>query len=409
MSTNYRFDPYNDALEPLTVTDEIYRIPLTTPYTLKLDEVPYETSPSTMSMRLCDTTTAAITSTTTTTITVSNGAWFAAGNTITIDAEEMYISLVSSNTLTVTRGYNSTTANTHSLGADVFIESSMTEVSSTPASGQYYPDYACEVTDDSSWNTGTILFNSADAGKRIAVSYQGLGSLADDRLTDFTISPNLRVFGDESDGDFTSSASFTATTATYNCRNFTISSGHTMTTLGPLQIIFCKDTCTIAGTISTVGKGATGTINSGAVGYGGGAGGEGINSNVPGGSSYLNGMLVASDGSSPTTAIINQFISFFAFNPLSGGSGGGSGSIAKGGNGAGGLIIIAKQINFTGVVNAYGSAGAVPPNGASGGGGGAGVILGAKTWIANTGSINVAGGTGDSSGGAGWYRKITID
>jgi len=404
MPVNYRFDPYNDALEPKTYTDQIYRVPATTPYDIKLSEVPYKTSPSSMSMRVADTLSAAITSTTATTISVNNGSWFAAGKTITIDTEQMYVSAVSSNTLTVTRGYNSTTANTHILGVSVFIEGSMTEVSSTPSSGQFYPDYSCEVTSDTGWNTGTLRFSSSDAGKRIAVSYKGLGTLADDRIIDFVVSPNLRNFGTASDGDYTSTASFTASSAILNYRNFTLLSGHTMTGVGPLQVIFCTDTCTIAGTITTAG------LNDG-VGGGGGAGGWVSQDYVTISSPVSRlGNIEIQSSAAFTDSQVNQFITFFHFTTMAGSRGAKGSGVTTYGKGGGGLIVIAKSINFTGTINANGGGGSSTY---AGGGGGGAVIMAAKTWVASTGAISVAGGScsfnGCWSGGAGWYRKLTIE
>ena len=53
------------------------------------------------------------------------------------------------------------------------------EVSASPASGEFWPDYSTKADNDDSWNTGTILFNAADAGKTVVVSYIGTGSLVD--------------------------------------------------------------------------------------------------------------------------------------------------------------------------------------------------------------------------------------
>ncbi len=53
------------------------------------------------------------------------------------------------------------------------------EVSAAPASGEFWPDYSTKADNDDSWNTGTILFNAADAGKTVAVSYIGTGTLVD--------------------------------------------------------------------------------------------------------------------------------------------------------------------------------------------------------------------------------------
>jgi len=62
---------------------------------------------------------AAITSTSDTTIYVAKNNWMLVGDTLSIDSEKMYISAISGTTLTVTRGYNSTTAATHSSGVTV--------------------------------------------------------------------------------------------------------------------------------------------------------------------------------------------------------------------------------------------------------------------------------------------------
>ena len=51
------------------------------------------------------------------------------------------------------------------------------EVSAAPASGEFWPDYSTKADNDDSWNTGTILFNAADAGKEVVVSYKGTGRL----------------------------------------------------------------------------------------------------------------------------------------------------------------------------------------------------------------------------------------
>lgn len=51
------------------------------------------------------------------------------------------------------------------------------EVSSHPAAGEFWPDYSTGADNDETWNTGTILFNAADAGKTVVVSYKGTGNL----------------------------------------------------------------------------------------------------------------------------------------------------------------------------------------------------------------------------------------
>ncbi|MCF0141905.1 MAG: hypothetical protein HUJ75_00850, partial [Parasporobacterium sp.] len=48
----------------------------------------------------------------------------------------------------------------------------------------YWPDYHTTSHGIEDWNTGTLLFNSADAGKGVYVSYNGIGTLVDDRVQD---------------------------------------------------------------------------------------------------------------------------------------------------------------------------------------------------------------------------------
>lgn len=62
---------------------------------------------------------AAISSTTATSVTVASGAPCAVGQTLVIDSEQLYVTGVATNTLTVVRGVNGTTAATHSNGQAV--------------------------------------------------------------------------------------------------------------------------------------------------------------------------------------------------------------------------------------------------------------------------------------------------
>lgn len=52
-------------------------------------------------------------------VNVSSGAAFEVGQTILVDSEQMFVSAISSNTLTVERGVNGTTAATHANGAAI--------------------------------------------------------------------------------------------------------------------------------------------------------------------------------------------------------------------------------------------------------------------------------------------------
>lgn len=51
------------------------------------------------------------------------------------------------------------------------------EVAASPAQGQFWPDYSTNADGNERWNTGTILFNSADAGRIVSVTYQATGSI----------------------------------------------------------------------------------------------------------------------------------------------------------------------------------------------------------------------------------------
>lgn len=182
---NFRFDPWTGTPQPVDINDERHTIPASSPYTIKLLEVPQKNAPTTTAIRIVDSLTAAIASAGATTITVAHGAWFALNDVITIDNEKLQVTAApSGNTLTVSRGYDGTTASTHSNGASVFIENSMVEVSAAPSENQFWPDYNVILADFPRWNTGTILVNSAAAGKTVSVNYKAMGHLVDDRILD---------------------------------------------------------------------------------------------------------------------------------------------------------------------------------------------------------------------------------
>lgn len=114
---DYRLDPFLNVLDIRKITDEKHQIPNQSPFSVRLNEVPQKTDPTTVTVKFSD------------------------------------------GTL-------------------------LTEVAATPSQGQYWPDYNTSAHGVSDWNTGTILFNSADAGKVVSVTYNGLGTLVDDRLPD---------------------------------------------------------------------------------------------------------------------------------------------------------------------------------------------------------------------------------
>lgn len=114
---DYRYDPFSNTFEVKPVTGEKHTIPKNSPFTVRLDEVPQRTEPSSLSVKF------------------DKGA-------------------------------------------------TLTEVAATPARGQFWPDYRTTGHGVSDWNTGTLLFNAADAGKTVVCSYNGMGTLTDDRLLD---------------------------------------------------------------------------------------------------------------------------------------------------------------------------------------------------------------------------------
>jgi len=72
-----------------------------------------------------------------TAVDVDSGAEFAEGEVILVESEQMYISSISSNTLTVTRGYNSTSAVTHSDNTQVVILNQITRIFLTDKGSGY--------------------------------------------------------------------------------------------------------------------------------------------------------------------------------------------------------------------------------------------------------------------------------
>lgn len=119
MISDYRLDPFTGQINIREITGEEHTIPSNSPYTIRLDEVPYKSDPSTIRVTFKD-----------------SGA-------------------------------------------------QLTEVAAQPAAGQYWPDYLTTAHGIEGWNTGTLLFNAADAGKTVLVSYQGMGTLVDTRAPEF--------------------------------------------------------------------------------------------------------------------------------------------------------------------------------------------------------------------------------
>lgn len=138
--SNYRYEPFSDISSGVTLTER-HLIPATSPYIVRLNEVPQKNSPSTMTVKE---------------ITDVNGE---------------------------TTSYGST----------------FDEVAANPSANQFWPDYNTGADGNDNWNTGLLQFNSADAGKLIEVSYTGTGTLASVQANRYPAWWLDR--GDGSDGD----------------------------------------------------------------------------------------------------------------------------------------------------------------------------------------------------------------
>jgi len=362
--TDYRYDPFTDSSDFVSITDEQLTIPTSSPFTIRLDEVPEKASPSTVSIRVCDTLSAAISSSATS-ITPTNISWYSEGDVLTIDSEQLYVSAVGTSDLTVTRGYNSTVATTHTAATSIYIEDSMTEVSTTPTTGQFWPDYSTCADDDDNWNTGTILFNEADGGKTVSVDYTGMGSLVDARKT----SHGRQMFTES--GTFTVSASIKTV-------YISMCGGGAGGGTGAYSDSFSSGgggggagACCLASEV-TVTPNTTYTITVGSAGSAGSSGGA----------SSFGSLLTCSGGTNGGSA--SSYASPGSAGSA-GGSGGSSGASGLKGNanfptgglgGAGGSGIFgAGGSTNSQAASGYGAGGAGGNNGNSGGAGSAGFVL----------------------------------
>jgi hypothetical protein len=239
----------------------------------------------------------------------------------------------------------------------------------------------------------------------------------------------LQYLGDGSDGDFTCGTTCSFTFGGENWySSFNVLNGQTMTAYGGgggVPTIRVTGVCNIQGTITAVGgngtqTGAGTTYNNWGGGGGGGGGGTGAGSlgggnatagapgtagNAAGGAGGVGGgvlnRVLRMQLASPQFFLngMGQVGNGYYVGGASGGQGGSSGG--SGGGGAYGIILICGSMNFTGSLTYQGGNGAnaVGNNTGGGGGGGGGfVIMRSPNWTANTGTINVSGGTGGTCG-----------
>lgn len=95
-------------------------------------------------------------------------------NTVTITNEIHIIPSSSPFTIQLCEAPKKDAPSTISLKIDGVIAQ---EVAAVPAQGQFWPDYSTNADGNEHWNTGAILFNSADAGKTVSVTYKATGSI----------------------------------------------------------------------------------------------------------------------------------------------------------------------------------------------------------------------------------------
>ena len=262
--------------------------------------------------------------------------------------------------------------------------------------------------------------------------------------TNIGVTPGwLTYLGNGSAGDFVCTSGFCGIDDEHWYSSFTVSAGATAVVHAGNSpgIIRSTGACTIAGTVANSPNvdNAVGESVEGDFGGGGGGGGGGLQTNghfgwytvgngwVPVVSGGLGGSMHGGSGGPGSTPNVRQYsplLSSGSFWPA-GGSIGGSGAGAFGGlpgNAGGPIIIVCGSINFTGTINVSGGPGQPPTansNGPGGGGGAGYVILSTANWVANTGTMNLQGGTGGScgtftncgpggNGGNGWSIAIAI-
>lgn len=397
---DYRFDPHGNVSTAIFKTER-HVIPLSSPYVIMLNEIPQKNSPSTMAVKE---------------IAAVNGTSITYGTTFA-------------------------------------------EVAATPAAGQFWPDYSTNADSDKYWNTGNLLFNSADAGKFIEVSYTATGNLAS--INAPSVAPPWAYDrGDGSDGDFVATGNETIS-GVKNYKSFTIPSGVSVRVGKEPLIIKCQEAVVIDGTLNgegnkgasttsmstvaktePVGGSGTGGYTDGSTNYppsdgtGGGGGGRGRTVATKtlaadtwtgygrGSKSFYLGREVADNYTSPASTDIDLMAQ--SLLPKAGGGGcmsDGNDATGAGGGGGGSITMAADKIDTTnGTINVSGGLKSVAVGTSSyrncaGGSGGASIHIIAKQIILR-GTISVKGGDGGdcykaatepTAGAAGWYKKFNTE
>lgn len=362
---DYRYDQWNDFSDYLSVTER-HLIPTQSPYTIKLNEIPAKTSPTSLTVK---------------------------------------------EYLPTTDTYG-----------DTFLE-----VAVTPTSTTFYPDYFTGADDDENWNTGTIEFNSNDSGKLVEISYTAKGTLnsvlSPQRPSFWT------ERGDGSDGILLVDSDITLS-GLKQYKSVYIKSGCTVTVDGFLDIrcqgaFVNYGTINASGGGGRGGYGLCGDDNK----YGGtwlGLRGEKAICGGYGGAGYKSdGSSGVGAGNITCSSLTESLKKYALYNNIicSGGGGSNSGAFGStdgegdysssgdydGGNGGGFIRIIAKSHYSSGTYISNGEDGESGNYGScEGGGGGGGVIIVIVERNLASGSFEHTGGSGYANGGGGWHEVIEI-
>jgi hypothetical protein len=203
-------------------------------------------------------------------ITLTNGAAIAStsGNYyIQIDSEQMLVTTVSGNTLTVTRGYNGTGETTHSSGAGVFLEYDQRGYAiniATPDIGAYQTTGAVPTVTSISPTSGSlaggtsVTITGTNLGNATEVDFGGVaGTIVSDTGTVIVATTPAEPPGIV---DTTVTVAGTLTTATSTADQFTFGSDTTTSIIAPSIIYGASGSVTVT-VSSTAITSPTGSVS----------------------------------------------------------------------------------------------------------------------------------------------------
>jgi len=166
-----RKDPFTEEDQSSLVSDEEYTVPAASPFYVQLDEVPRLDDPSSVVCYLTDLLAEDLDDSETV-VTVTNGDYFAEDDIIQIDDEQMEVTGISTNDLTVDRGYGGTTPAAHDDGTRFFLTTAFTEVLVEPTARQYQVHYG---TTAIPYKAGLVRFHEDHAEAVVWITYYKTG------------------------------------------------------------------------------------------------------------------------------------------------------------------------------------------------------------------------------------------